>query len=70
MLNPSSDRTTNGKILFSYINRKEFLAVRAVRLRLPREAVAAPSLEVSKARSDEGWSSLVLLKMTLPMAGG
>ena len=35
--------------------------------RVPR---AAPSLEVSKARSDKAWSDLVLSKMILPIAGG
>ena len=37
--------------------------------RLPREAVAAPSLEVSEARLDRAWSNLGLWKMSLPMAG-
>ena len=39
---------------------KEFFPVRGVRPwhRLPREAVAAPSLEVSKARLDRAWSKL------------
>ncbi|KFW08197.1 hypothetical protein N326_12114 [Eurypyga helias] len=41
--------------------RKEFFPQRVVRHwnRLPREAVDAPSLEVSKARLDEAWSNLV-----------
>jgi len=38
--------------------------------RLPREAVAAPSLAVFKARLDGGLSSLVWWKMSLLMAGG
>ena len=38
--------------------------------RLPREAVAAPSLEVFKARVDGALSSLVWWKMSLPMAEG
>jgi len=38
--------------------------------RLPREAVAAPSLEVLKARLDGALSSLVWWKMSLLMAGG
>ena len=38
--------------------------------RLPREAVAAPSLEVFKARLDGALSNLVLWKVSLPMAGG
>ena len=52
--------------------RKKFFTMRAVRPwpRLPREAVAAPSLAVLKARLDGAWSSLVWWKMSLPMAGG
>jgi len=38
--------------------------------RLPREAVAAPSLAVFKARLDGAWSTLVWWKVSLPMAGG
>jgi len=38
--------------------------------RLPREAVAAPSLAVFKARLDEALSSLVWWKVSLLMAGG
>jgi len=38
--------------------------------RLPREAVAAPSLEVFKARLDRPLSNLVWGKVLLPMAGG
>jgi len=38
--------------------------------RLPREAVAAPSLAVFKARLDGALSSLVWWKVSLPMAGG
>ncbi|KFW09113.1 hypothetical protein N326_02321, partial [Eurypyga helias] len=40
---------------------KKFFMERVVRHwnRLPREAVDAPSLEVSKARLDEAWSNLV-----------
>ena len=37
--------------------------------RLPREAVAAPSLAVFKARLDGALSSLVWWKVSLPMAG-
>jgi len=41
--------------------RKKFFTIRVVKLwnRLPREAVAAPSLEVFKARLDGALSSLV-----------
>ena len=38
--------------------------------RLPREAVAAPSLVVFKARLDGALSNLVWWKVSLPMAGG
>jgi len=38
--------------------------------RLPREAVAAPSLAVSKARLDGALSTLGWGKGSLPMAGG
>jgi len=38
--------------------------------RLPREAVAAPSLVVFKARLDGTLSNLVQWKVSLPMAGG
>jgi len=37
---------------------------------LPREAVAAPSLAVLKARLDRALSTLVWCKGSLPMAGG
>ena len=38
--------------------------------RLPREAVAAPSLAVFKARLDGALSNLGWWKVSLPMAGG
>jgi len=38
--------------------------------RLPREAVAAPSLAVFKARLDGALSNPGWWKMSLPMAGG
>jgi len=38
--------------------------------RLPREAVAASSLEVFKSRLDGALSNLVSWKVSLPMAGG
>jgi len=52
--------------------RKKFFTVREVRSwpRLPREAVAAPSLAVFKARLDGALSTLVWWKMSLLMAGG
>ena len=51
--------------------RKKFFSVRVVRHwpRLSREAVAAPSLAVSKARLDGAWSTLGWWKRSLPMAG-
>ena len=52
--------------------RKKFFPVRVVKHlhRLPREAVAAPSLAVFKARLDGALRSLVKWKMSLLMAGG
>ena len=52
--------------------RKKFFPMRVVRPwpRLPREAVAAPSLAGFKARLDGALSKLVWWKMSLPMAGG
>jgi len=52
--------------------RKKFFTVRVVRPwpRLPREAGAAPSLAVFKARLDGALSNLVWWKMSLLMAGG
>ena len=46
--------------------------MRAVRHwhRLPRAAVAAPSLAVLKARLDGAVSSLVWWEVSLPVAGG
>jgi len=38
--------------------------------RLPREAVAAPSMAVFKARLDEALSTLLWWKMSLPRAEG
>jgi len=52
--------------------RKKFFTMRVVRHwnRLPREAVAVPSLGVFKARLDRALSNLVWWKMSLLMAGG
>ena len=52
--------------------RKKFFTVRVVKHwpRLPREAVAAPSLAVLKARVDGALSNLGWWKMSLLMAGG
>jgi len=52
--------------------RKKFFPMRVVKhcSRLPREAVAAPSLAVFKARLDGALSNLVRWKMSLLMAGG
>jgi len=51
--------------------KKKLFTVRVVKhwKRFPREAVAAPSLEVFKARLDRALSNLVQWKMSLPMAG-
>jgi len=72
-----SDRTRgNGCKLkegrFRFDIRKKFFTMRMVRHwpRLPREAVAAGSLAVFKARLDGALSNLVWWKMSLLMAGG
>jgi len=72
-----SDRTRgNGfklkKGRFRLDQRKKFLTLRVVRPwpRLPREAVAAPSLAVFQARLDGALSTLLWWKGSLPMAGG
>jgi len=51
---------------------KKFFTVRVVKHwhKLPREAVAAPSLAVFKARLDGALSDLIWWKMPLLMAGG
>jgi len=51
--------------------RKKFFTLRVVRPwpRLPREAVAAPSLAVFMARLDGALSNLVWWKKSLPTAG-
>jgi len=57
---------------FRFDIRKKFSTMRVVKHwpRLPREAVAAPSLAVFKARLDGALSTLVWWKMSLLMAGG
>jgi len=72
-----SDRTRgNGFELkegrFKLDIRKKFftLGVAGHGPRLPREAVAAPSLVVLKARLDGALSTLVWWRMSLLMAGG
>jgi len=52
--------------------RKKFFPMRVVKPwpRLPREAVAAPSLARFKARLNGALSNLVWWKMSLLMAGG
>ena len=71
-----SDRTRdNGfklkKARFRLDRRKKVFTVRVVRPwpRFPREAVAAPSLELFKARLDGAWSTLGWWKGSLAMAG-
>jgi len=56
---------------FRLDKRKKFFTLRVARHwhRLPREAVAAPSLAVFKARLDGTLSTLVWWKVSLPMAG-
>ena len=70
-----SDRTRgNGSKLkegrFRFDIRKKIFTMRVVKFWLPREAVAAPSLEVFKTRLDGALSNLVQWKMSLLMAGG
>jgi len=50
--------------------RKKFFPMGVVRRWLPREAVAAPSLAVLKARLDGALSTLRWWKMSLLMSGG
>jgi len=56
---------------FRLDTRKKFFILRVVRPwpRLPREAVAAPSLAVSKAKLDGAQSNLMEWWMSLAMAG-
>jgi len=72
-----SDRTRGNGFRLKYggfrINiKKKFFTMKVVRHsnRLPREAVAAPSLALFKARLDGALSNLIWWKMCLPMAGG
>ena len=72
-----SDKTTgNGFNLregsFRLDTRKKFFPVRSVRCwkKLPRAAVAAPCLELFKARLDGALSKLVWWKASLPTAEG
>jgi len=60
------------EVRFRLDMRKKFFAMTVVKHwnRLPREAVAAPSLDVFKARLDGALSNLVSWKMSLLMAGG
>jgi len=63
-------RLKEGRCRFRLHIRKKFFTVRVVRRwhRLPREAVAAPSLAVFKARLDGALSNLVQRKVFLPVA--
>jgi len=72
-----SDRTRGGGFKLkegrsSLDVRKKFFTVRVVRgwPRLPRAVGDAPSLEPFQARLDGALSTLIRLKMSLPMAGG
>jgi len=66
----NSSKLDEGRIRIDI--RKKFFPMRVVRpwRRLPREAVAAPSLAVLKARLDGALSTLGWWKMSLLMAGG
>jgi len=57
---------------FRLDTRKTFFTMKVVRHwhRVPREAVAAPSLAVFKTRLDGALSNLVWWKVSLHMAGG
>jgi len=75
-MRPCRDRTRgNGFKLkagaFILDRRKKFFTLRVVRPwpRLPRKAVAAPSLAGFKARLGGALSNLVWWKVSLPMAG-
>jgi len=65
-----SSKLEEGRFRFDI--RKKFFTMRVGRHwhRLPREAVAAPSLAVFKTRLDGALSNLVWWKVSLPMAGG
>lgn len=72
-----SDRTREGgfkltESKFRWDVQKEFFPQRMVKHwnRLPRQVVAAPSLEVFKARSDGALSNLIQWVTSLPMTGG
>jgi len=67
---PSAAHRKSG--IFRLDIRKKFFPMRVVKHwhRLPREAVAALSLAVFKARLDGALSTLVWWKMSLLMAGG
>jgi len=58
--------------IFGYDIRKKFFTVRVVRHwnRSPREVVNALSMEALKARLDGALSTLVWMKVFLPIAGG
>jgi len=66
----NGSKLTEGRLRLEI--RKKFFPMRVVRPwpRLPREAVAAPSLAVLKARLDGALSTLGWWKMSLLLAGG
>jgi len=73
---PCNDRTRGNEFKlkegrFRLDIRKKFFTKRVVRHlhSLPREAVSAPSLAVSKARLDGALRNMVQWKVSLPMAG-
>jgi len=69
-MNRNSFKLKEGR--YSLTMRKKFFTMRVVKHwnRLPREVVAAPSLEMFRMRLDGALSNLVQWKRSLPKAGG